>query len=874
MKRYLRLTENREAREAEDEIAYHLSMKIEDLVREGHSPESARMEAMRQFGDADKVQAEVAGLVRMRQREERRADMLDALRQDVKYAFRQLRMSPMFAFIAVLTLALGISATVSIFSVVQAVLLRPLPYADADRIMLIGESDDPSRGNPRTTTSYVLFDDLRERIPAFESLAVFDGWSPTLTGAGDPERLKGSFVTAGIFDVFRINPVLGRRMLPSDNVENGPKLVWISWQLWQSRYSGDRNVIGRTMTLNGTAREIAGVLPRDFVPPGGEMATDVWGNNYRDDNDKRGSRYLNIVSRLRPDAVEEQVRAQLRALSIQIAQDDPVHSKDTWIMMFPIRELVIGGNTRGPVLILMLSAAVVLLIACANVSNLLLARGSYRARELSIRAALGTTRGRLVRQLVTESVVLALIGTAVALPAASLSIRVLLRFAPEGIRTQPIGMHPVVLLFSLGAALLAALLFGVFPALRNTRSGVQATLREEGRNATSARAQRVRGALAVTQLSFALALVLSAGLLLKSFRNVLSVDPGIDPRNVFTASLNLPSRYDGEAAPAFLNALNERIKALPGVRSAAVTSIVPLGGSWDRISVDTGNVRDIQDAPEADRYVVSPEYFGTMSVTLKRGRLFDAQDRSGSAPVAVVDEVFARRLRPNGDVLGARLGVPGHDSMATVVGVVRHVKHYGLDAESQGQIYVSHNQYPWRWMHIVARTDGDALALTGQVRATVRSLDSDQPIYDVNTLELHMADRTASRRFVLSLLAAFAGIALGLAAIGLYGVIAYSAAQRRREFGIRLALGATPPMLLRMVMKESAALVVMGISTGLLLAAGGAKVLRGLLFHVSTTDPAVVAGAALLLMLTAAVASWVPARRASGVDPLTSIRAD
>jgi putative ABC transport system permease protein len=436
-------------------------------------------------------------------------------------------------------------------------------------------------------------------------------------------------------------------------------------------------------------------------------------------------------------------------------------------------------------------------------------------------------------------------------------------------------MNGPVIAFSLLTAFASALLFGVLPALRSTRTDVQSTLREEGRTSTSARARRMRSVLAVVQLALALALVSSAGLLIKSFRNVMAVDPGVNTSNVFVASLNLPAaKYTGEAMPAFFNTLIARLNAIPGVKQAAVSSVVPFGGNWDRVGVDTGFVRDVDNPPEGDRYVVSNNYFSTMGIALKQGRLFDSRDRAGGALSVIIDEAFAsgQLHRPGVAALGARIKMPGNDSSATVIGVVNHVKHYGLDAESKGQLYVTHDQYPYRWMNIVARTANDPLAITPQVRAAVHSLDSDQPIYDVDTVADFLVARSAVRRFVVALLSAYAAIALALAAVGLYGVVAYGVAQRQREFGIRLALGASPMGVVRMVLREGLLLVVIGVVFGALLSVAAGRLLAGLLFHVGTADPVTALVAALTLAAAAGVASWIPARRAAKADPLTSLR--
>ena len=873
-RRYLRLPGGIDE-EVDDEISYHIEMKVEQLMRNGMPEQEARAEAARQFGDPARVRREVRALVSDRAKGERRASAVDELRQDVRFGVRQLRAAPRFALIAILTLGLGIGAITAIFSVVRAVLLRPLPYADAERIVLIGEADEPATKDARATTSYENYRDWAARARSFESMGLFDGWSPTLTGLGVAERLQGSIVTAALFDIFRLQPVLGRAMVAADNVPNGALIVWISEAFWRTRMGADPNVIGRAITLNGVAREVVGVLP-PFVPPGEELGTDVWIPNYPDPQDGRGARYQNVAARLKRGVTLAQARAEMATITAQLQREYPDNMKGVHAVVFPLRALVVGGGTRGPVLLLMLASALVLLVACANTSNLLIARGSYRAKEFAIRAALGTGRGRLVRQLLTETLVLAVAGAAVGVVVASAGLHVLLVLAPETIRAQGVAIDHVVLWFTIGTAVAAALGSGILPALRAAADDVQQRLRDEGRGSTSARSLRVRGLLAVVQLSLALALLLGAALLLRSFARVLQVDAGIRADNLITMSMALPSaRYTGDAMPRFYEELVTRARAIAGVTDAAVVSTVPFSGSWDRIAVDTGVARQLVPAselPEGDRVIVSPSYFHVMDIRLVAGRGFSGSDHFAAPRVAMVDEVFARKIAGYGSPLGVRLGVPGSDSMATIVGVVNNVRQDGLDVESHGQVYVSHLQYPWRWMSLVARTQGEPVALAAALRAVVRAVDPELAVYDVTTLAALMSERSAPRRFVLALLGAFAAIALVLATVGLYGVIAYATAQREREFGIRLALGASPHSLVRMVMAEGLTLAAIGIPLGLLLTASGARFLRALLFGVQPLDLASAALATTLLGATAMLATWLPARRAAATDPLQSMR--
>ena len=867
-KRYLRLPGSLHA-EVDDEIAYHIEMKVEQLMSKGWPESQARQEAARQFGDEQQVRSEVRALLT----DSRKARLMEELRQDIRFAIRQLFSAPLFALVATLTIGLGIGATTAIFSVVRAVLLRPLPYANADRIVLLGESDNLTEKDARTTTSYLNYEDWKQRARSFEAMAVFDGWSPTLTGQGAAERLAGSRVTSDLFRIFQLQPLLGRAMLPGDNVANGPRIVWISESFWRGRLAADPNVIGKTITLNGNPREIVGVLPR-FHAPNSELGEDVWVPTALDDADGRGARYLNVAALLKPGIPIEAARAEMKQITAQLTREYPEQMAGSHALVFPLRDLVVGGTTRGPVLLLMLASAMVLLIACANTSNLLIARGSYRAKEFAIRMALGTGRGRLVRQLLTESVVLASVGTALGLGIALAGLRFLVGLAPQTIRAQNVGIDGAVLLFAIGSAFVAAIAFGLLPALRASTGDLQATLREEGRGSTSARSLRVRGVLAVAQLSLALALLVGAALMLRSFQRVLDIDPGIKGDNFITMTLFVPSsRYTNEEVTRFFEELVARASEVPGVENATVASTIPFSGGWDRITVDTGTTRGVLNAqlPEGDRFMVSPGYFSTMGIGLLEGRYLSSTDRFDAPRVAVVDEVFARKVARHGTALGVRIGVPGSDSAATIVGVVNHVKTYGLDLESGGQIYVSHVQYPWAWMSLIARSD-NPMAMVSPLRNLVRTMDPNLAVFDVKPLYEMMAERTAPRRFVLALLGSFAVIALVLASVGLYGVIGYTIAQRQREFGIRLALGATPRSLIRMVMSEGMLLAAIGIPLGIGLTIAGTRLVRSLLFGVTAFDVPSTLLAVGVLGATALLATWIPARRAASVDPLQTMQ--
>ncbi|HJR40471.1 MAG TPA: ABC transporter permease [Gemmatimonadaceae bacterium] len=862
-------------RDVNEELRFHLEMKVAALLDQGLDEESARAEAARQFGDIHQFEDACLVLDRQREREMRNGELLRSIAQDVRHAARLLRQSPGFTTVAVLTLALGIGATTSIFSVVSAVLLRPLPYVGADRIVFIGEQERGSM-HKETTTSYPNYLDWKAEAKSFEAMALYDGWSPTIAEGGDAERIRASLVTAEIFDVFRVKPILGRPILPSDNVTNAEPVALLSHGLWRARFGGDPGVVGRVIQLNGRPRTVVGVLPPDFHPPRGELEGELWGNNWTDSTDGRGGRAVQVFARLKPDVTLEQARAEMRTIGARLATAYPETNARQEVYVEPLRDQLVG-ETRGPLVVLLAASALVLLIACANLSNLLLARGVSRAREMAVRAAIGATRGRTVRQLMTESAVLAAIGGAGGVLLGWWATRAMIVMAPESIRGGDVAMDGRVLAFTVVVTLLTVALFGLVPAARASRVELAIALKEGARGSVGRVGKRLRSALVVAQLALALTLLAGAGLLIKSFARVTAIESGIDPKNVLTMSMAPSSAsYTMEEVTPFFDRLLERVRVIPGVRDVAVTSIVPFSGKFDRIAVTLegkaygGGERK----PEGDRYIISSGYPRAMGLTLRSGRGFEPRDRYDAPLVALVDDVFARRTWPGESPLGKRMKLPGRDSLATVVGIVGHVKHYGLDAESGGQIYMSNRQYPWRFMSIVTRTRGAPLALAPAVRSAVREIDPNQAVFDVGSVEQWMEERLAARRFAMALLGVFAGVAVVLAAVGLYGVIAYAVTMRRGEIGVRLALGATPGEVRQMVLGDGMRLAAVGLATGVAGALMGARLIEAMLFGVSAADPAVLGAVAALMLAIAAVASWVPGRRAASVDPIAALRSE
>ena len=879
VRRLLRLetwrSRERIAAEVDEELRFHVEMKIESLIREGHNRDSARAEAARQFGDINRFGEDCLVLDRQREKEMRNAELFGSMLQDARHALRVLRQAPGFTVVAVLTLALGIGATTSIFSVVSAVLLRPLPYVDAERIVFIAEQERGSV-HKETTTSYPNYLDWKAVAKSFEAMGLYDGWSPTIAEGGEAERIKASLVTAEIFDVFRVRPILGRAILPSDNVTNAEPVGVISYGLWQSRFGGDPSVIGRVIQLNGRPRTIIGVLPAGFRAPHGELEGELWGNNWTDSTDGRGGRAMQVFARLKPQVTLDQARAEMRTIAARLASAYPETNARQTIYVEPLKDQLFG-DARTPLIVLLAASGLVLLIACANLSNLLLARGVARGREIAVRVAIGATRRRTIRQLLTESAVLALIGGAAGVLLGWWATRAMIVMAPESIRAENVAMDGRVLAFTVAVTLLTIVLFGLVPAARATRVDLVVALKEGSRGIIGRAGKRLRSALVVAQLALALTLLVGAGLLIKSFANVTAVDAGIDPKNVLTLSMSLPSAtYETEALTPFYDRLVERVRALPGVRGAAVSSIVPFSGKFDRtgVSLEGKTYAGGDPKPEGDRYIVSPDYFRVMGVALRAGRTFAVEDRYDAPLVTVVDDVFARKTWPGESPLGKRMKLIGRDSLATVIGVVGHVKHYGLDAESGGQIYMSNQQYPWRSMSLVLKTRGDPLREVSAVREAIRELDPRQSVYDVRALAGWMDERMAARRFAMTLLLIFAGVAMVLAAVGLYGVIAYAVTMRRAEIGIRLALGATPAAVRRMVVGDGLRLTGLGLAAGIVGAVIGARIIEAMLFGVRATDPLVLGGVAAIMVAIALLASWIPGRRAAAVDPISALRSE
>jgi putative ABC transport system permease protein len=793
---------------------------------------------------------------------------------DLRQAWRSLRLQPGFALIAVGTLALGIGATTSVFSAVSGVLLRPLAYANADRIVHLGERDtyEPGQGG---NTSYDNFVDWRRLSRSFEAMGLYNTWQPTLTGRGDPERVQVAGVSAGMFDVFRVTPALGRRFVDSDNVDRAAAVAVVTHEFWRSHLGASPAAVGQTLMLNFTSVQVVGVMPEGFVAPG-SLGRPIW-VNFSDDTDGRGGRSKNVYALLRRDVTLDQARAEMTRIGARLAELYPKANGGSTIVVDRLVDRIVG-DVRRPLYMLFAASFFVLLIACANLSNLLLARGVTRSRELAVRTALGAGRARIVRQLLTESLLLAVIGSLCGVLIAALATKYLVAMGPTVFAARPPTLDVVVLSAAIVSSATTTILFGLLPALRAAPRDPQATLRAASSRVSGGQTARMRSALAVVQLSLAVVLLSASTMVIKSFARVLHIDPGIRGDHLLTMAVNLPlARYDSSKSTVFYEQLRQRLEAVPGVRAVAFTSLVPFGDNMDRIAVSrivgepehTGS-----DAPEADRYVVSPNYFGTMGVRLVRGRLLGPEDRYDGPVVCLVDEVFARRTWGDRDPIGKQMKLPQRAEFATIVGVVTHVKTYGLDLESPGQIYMSQVQYPFRWSSMVVRTVGDPALFAPTAARIVHEMDRDQPVSDVRTMDDLMGSLLRSRQFTLTLLAAFATVAVTLAIVGLYGVIAYGVSQRRREFGIRVALGAQHGQIARMVVGEGGRIAVIGALLGVAGATAMSRVLASMLFEVNPRDVGVLALVSVTLIGVAMLACVVPARRATQVDAAEVLRGD
>jgi putative ABC transport system permease protein len=805
---------------------------------------------------------------------------MDHLRQDLHYAVRRLFKSPGFTLVAVVTLALGIGANSAIFSVVNGVLLKPLPFPESDRLVGLFHV---SEGH-RAVMSGPNFNDVMHAATSFENAAATSTGRVILTGDGEPARLKQAEVSASLFDVLRVRPEIGRAFNADENTPGKTGVVILSHALWQQRFGSDPGVIGRTITLDGTSKEVVGVMPGGFDYPDGR---DLWLPIEYDEafvTKQRGAWYLDTVARLKPGVTAGQAAAEVETIGRNLARQYPDADAEIGMTAYPLLESMVG-DIRRAVLVLLGAVGFVLLIACTNVANLLLARAAARETEMAVRTALGAGRGRLVRQLLTESVLLAVCGAALGLLLAVWGVELLINLKPQGIpRLDNVRIDGAVILFTIAIAVATGVLFGLVPAFTATR-GLSSTLKESGRGAVTTRGSaRVRGALVVVELALAVMLLAGAGLLMRSFMKLEAVDPGFRPEQSLTFELSLPdAKYakDPERI-AFFDQLLPRLRALPGVRSVAAVMGLPLSGLDFIISFEVEGRPPVPPAqqPAMQVRVATPDYFSTIGIPLKRGRFFTDEDRAGTQKVVVITEAAARQFFPNEDAIGKTIKLGWGKGPGTpraggqVVGIVGDVKDAGLGEANPPQIYMPFRQWPVSFMAFVVKTSVPPTSLAEAARSEVGAIDPNLPVSNIGTLEAIVAKSISQQRFYMLLLAIFAGVALVLAAIGIFGVLSYAVSQRTREIGIRMALGAQEGSVIGLIVRQAMLLVASGVIAGTVLALVLSRTISKMLFSITPTDPVTFASVAALLAGVALVASYLPARRATRVDPIVALRAE
>jgi putative ABC transport system permease protein len=800
---------------------------------------------------------------------------MTGLLQDLRYSARQLRKSVGFSVVAVITLALAIGANTAVFSVVDQVLLHPLPYPDSGRIVKLSQT---FQGLPTYDASPANYLDWVSQSQVFAEMAASRGWQGSLSAGDRPDRVKGTMATPSFFHLFGIEPILGRGLEASDAQPGNDHVVVLGYGLWQRYFAADRAIVGRDIRLNGEQYAIVGVMPPNFSPDDyGELwLPSPWGVPThplvpdQDPRQFRGRNYLDVWARLKPGVTVQQARAELDTIGRRLEKQYPDSNGNVGVTFSPLHEYIVG-DIRPVLLVLLAAVVIVLLIGCANVANLLLARATARAKEISIRTALGATRRRLLRQLLTESVLLALVGGGLGLLLAILAVPSLLALSPPDIRQfQQIGINREVLAFSFLASVVCGIVFGLLPALQSSRSNPNEFLKEGERGSTAHRG-RTRSVLVIAEVGLSLVLLIGAGLLVKSFARLMDVNAGFDPDHLLTFNLGLPPSTDSVHQLAFYQQVMQRLQALPGVQAVGAVSRLPLAGGNSSRSF---NVPGAEKSYDADIRVSTPDYFRAMRIPLLKGRSFSDSDLGGSLNVAVVNDALARTVFPGQDPIGKQITNFGPDNLTLqIIGVVGNVRHVGLDADPNSEIYQLLGQAQWPSMFVAIRSaTSDPTSLTAEAQNAVWGVNKDVPLANVRTMQEVIANSVQRRKFSMLLLTIFAVAAMLLAAVGLYGVMSYSVAQRTHEIGIRMALGARRPDVLSLVVKQGMALALMGIAAGTVLSLAMTRLISGMLFGITATDPLTFVAVAALLGTVAFLANYLPARRASKVEPMVALR--
>ncbi len=859
----------------EEDIRHHLERETRDNIERGMSPEDARYAAMRKFGNITHVKEETRAVWSV--------VWLDQLLADVRFGLRMLRKNPGFTAVAVLTLALGIGANAAVFSVVYAVLLRPLPYKESSSLIVLNETT-PMVGT--VSVSYPNFLDWRNQSRTFLEMAAVRGVGFNLAGVTQPENISGDAVSPTFLSMLGVRPFLGRDFEASEEKAGTPPVILLSYSLWQSHFAGDPNIVGRTIKLDDRSFTIVGVLPpnyRSLDKTDVMLPIGVWARDNSEDAKERGARGdLVVIGRLARGVSLTKARAEMEGIAARLATEYPSSNDRFGVALQPIRDAFVS-NIRPAILVLFGAVMFVLLIACANVANLFLVRGASRSKEVALRIALGANRSRIISQMLTESFVLAVLGGVLGLALAVAGIGGMSRLIPADILSgSTVNLNGAVLLFAAGAVTLAAFIFGLAPALQLTKPDVQSELKEGGRGASVGAGQnRLRAALATAEISLALILLVGAGLMMKSLYRLLAVDPGFRPDRVLTMGMNLRTQQYSKD-PAVLNfwqQVLDKVRVLPGVEAAAVGTVVPLTGSHSRqdITVEGMALPTPGNYPHPDVHIISPGFAETLGVSLLRGRTFTEADDEKALLVGMINAMTAKRFFPNEDPIGKRF-MFGHPSAknapkwCTVVGVVSDTKLYGLANPARLEVYAPLRQNATSEMTLLVKSGADPAALASAIREAVQSIDKDQPLFAISTMKELVSNSVSTRRMTLVLLGLFSGLALVLGAIGIYGVISYSVAQRTHEIGIRMALGAPRRDVFRLVVGQGLKLAGIGIAIGIAGALGLARLMSSLLYGISATDFETFAGVSILLALVAGLACYIPAQRAMRVDPTVALR--
>jgi predicted permease len=872
---------DRKKEELDEEIRSHLELAARDRIERGETAEEARTAARSEFGNV--------GLIKELTREMWGWASFERLMQDLRYGLRMLVKSPGFTAVAILTLALGIGANTAIFSVVNGVLFNPLPYPHPEQLVTLSES------KPNFATGSISFPnflDWQKDNRTFSGMAMSRGYNFNLTGRGEAEQVRARFITSDFFTVLGVNPLLGRTFAPGEDRVGAAPIALISEGLWRRKFSAAPDIIGQSMTLDGSGYTIVGVIPASFQLTRWAASTTVYVPAGQWDNPilmKRGAGLgFHGVGRLKPGVTIEQARADLARISQNLASAYPDTNKGIGATMFPLKQDMVK-DVHDLLLVLLGAVGFVLLISCVNVANLMLARASARAREFAVRTALGASRGRILRQLLTESVLLSIAGGGLGLLLGSWGTQAALRHLPPGLpRAAEIGMDGRVLFFSLLISLGCGIFFGLVPALRGTRISLHDTLKEGGRGGSGSR-HRAQGLFVVAEMALALVLLISAGLMIRSLRALWNVNPGFDSHNVLTFGVALPPSMRTASADgirAALRNIDQQVKTVPGVKALSLSwGAVPISSDDEDLFWIEGQPvpTSENDMKWALSYVVEEDYLQVMHTPLLRGRFFTAHDNETAPHVAVVDDVFAKQYFGDQDPIGKHIVLKYKAGSAEIVGVVGHVKQWGLDSDDteslRAQLYLSYMQLPdpaislaWSGTGMIVRYDAVNTGIADSIRAAIQSISSENVMSHPQTMDEIIADSLNGKRFSMILLSVFAVVALGLAAIGIYGVVSYLVGERTQEIGIRVALGANRAHVLRMILGDGMKMTLIGVAIGVAAALGLTRLMASLLFGVSATDPLTFAAVAILLALVALLACYLPARRAMRVDPIVALR--